>query len=76
MLEHTPLWHLVLSEAEARGGGTRLGPVGGRIVADQLLGLLLADDESYLRVQPDWSPAGVLRPRSRRWPTVRYALGR
>ena len=68
---------LVLCEAEARGGGTRLGSLGARIVAEQLVGLLHGDDESYLSVRPDWSPAGVLR---RRFATVadfvQYALGR
>ena len=57
VLEHTPLWLHVLAEAKARGaGGKQLGPVGGRIVADQLVGLLLADDASYLRVAPGWTP--------------------
>ena len=53
----TPLWLYVLKEAQARGGGDRLGPVGGRIVAEVLIGILRNDPESYLAVEPDWRPA-------------------
>ncbi len=35
----TPLWFYILKEAEHRGGGDPLGPVGGRIVAEVLIGL-------------------------------------
>lgn len=52
----TPLWLYVLKEAEHRGGGDRLGPVGGRIVAETLIGLLRADPTSYLSLQPQWQP--------------------
>ena len=52
----TPLWFYVLKEAEHRGGGDRLGPVGGRIVAEVLIGLLRADPASYLSLAPDWQP--------------------
>ncbi len=52
----TPLWYYVLKEAEVRAGGEHLGPVGGRIVAEVLLGLLDADPGSYRRVDPDWRP--------------------
>jgi len=52
----TPLWFYVLKEAEHRGGGDRLGPVGGRIVAEVLIGLLRADPASYLSLEPDWQP--------------------
>ena len=38
------------------GGGERLGEVGGRIVAEVLLGLLDADPESYRAQAPDWEP--------------------
>ncbi|MBV1855092.1 peroxidase family protein [Catellatospora tritici] len=50
----TPLWFYVLKEAEHRGGGDRLGPVGGRIVTEVLIGLLRADPASYLSLEPDW----------------------
>ena len=52
----TPLWFYILKEAEHRGGGDRLGPVGGRIVAEVLIGLLRADPASYLSLEPDWEP--------------------
>lgn len=34
----------------------RLGPVGGRIVAEVFLGLLAGDQTSYLNLDPTWSP--------------------
>ena len=50
----TPLWYYVFKEAEVRAGGQHLGPVGGRIVAEVLLGLLDADPGSYRSSQPGW----------------------
>jgi hypothetical protein len=52
----TPLWIYVLNEAQHHGGGDRLGPVGGRIVAEVLIGLLRADPASYLNGEPGWRP--------------------
>jgi hypothetical protein len=52
----TPLWLYVLREADVRGGGERLGEVGGRLVAEVLLGLLDADPESYRVLDPGWEP--------------------
>jgi len=54
--EGTPLWFYVLKEAEHRANGDGLGPVGGRIVAEVLIGLMRADPASYLSVAPDWRP--------------------
>jgi hypothetical protein len=51
----TPLWYYVLREAEV-GGGEQLGPVGGTIVAEVLVGLLQGDPLSYLRQRPGWKP--------------------
>jgi Animal haem peroxidase len=51
-----PLWFYVLAEAETDGGGRHLGPVGATIVAEVLLGLLDADPESFLSVDPTWTP--------------------
>jgi hypothetical protein len=56
LLEATPLWYYVLCEAFQRSLGERLGPVGGRIVAEVLLGLLQADPQSYARQWPRWKP--------------------
>lgn len=52
----TPLWFYILKEAEHRGEGDRLGPVGGRIVAEVLIGLLRADPSAYLSREPCWKP--------------------
>jgi hypothetical protein len=54
-VESAPLWYYVLKEAEA-GGGDRLGPLGGRIVAEVLLGLLKGDPFSFVNVEPAWVP--------------------
>ena len=54
--ESTPLWFYVLREAEVKEEGKRLGPVGGRIVAEVFVGLLEGDPMSYLRQDPDWTP--------------------
>jgi hypothetical protein len=53
---HAPLWFYVLKEAEVEGGSARLGRVGGRIVAEVLIGLLCGDPLSYLSVDPTWVP--------------------
>jgi hypothetical protein len=37
-------------------GGSRLGDVGGRIVAEVLIGLVAADNQSYLVQDPNWRP--------------------
>ena len=52
----TPLWYYVLAEAKATAGGIHLGPVGGRIVAETLIGLLRADPTSYLSIYPRFRP--------------------
>jgi Animal haem peroxidase len=52
----TPLWLYVLLESSARRAGDRLGEVGGRIVAEVLHGVIAADPESYLALEPAWSP--------------------
>ncbi|WP_374685929.1 heme peroxidase family protein [Promineifilum sp.] len=52
----TPLWFYVLREADVCEGGQRLGPVGGRIVAEVFIGLLQGDALSYLRQDPHWTP--------------------
>ena len=53
----TPLWYYVLREAEVVYDGLHLGPVGGRIVAEVILGLLRADRHAYLSAAPHarWS---------------------
>ena len=52
----TPLWYYVLKEAELIEDGLHLGPVGGRIVGEVIVGLLQSDPESYLSYDPRWRP--------------------
>ncbi|HEX9381034.1 MAG TPA: heme peroxidase family protein [Gaiellaceae bacterium] len=52
----TPLWYYVLREAELRADGLTLGKVGGRIVAEVLIGLIQSDPSSYLVQEPTWTP--------------------
>ena len=55
--ENTPLWYYILKEAEQRGGGERLGPVGATIIAEVFVGLVHGDHQSYLwRKGKDWKP--------------------
>ena len=56
MEKSTPLWFYILKEAEVMEKGLRLGPVGGRIVGEVFIGLLKADETSYLAAQPRWKP--------------------
>ena len=48
----TPLWFYVLREADVLEDGQRLGPVGGRIVAEVIIGLINGDRDSFLRQDP------------------------
>jgi hypothetical protein len=53
-----PLWYYILKEAELPPyNGEQLGPVGGRIMAEVLVGLLQRDPNSYLYLDPSWKPA-------------------
>jgi hypothetical protein len=52
----TPLWYYILAEAKATTDGLTLGPVGGRIVTETLIGLLRADPNSYLSNDPGFTP--------------------
>jgi hypothetical protein len=56
----TPLWYYILREADACTGGHRLGPVGGRIVAEVLVGLIDADPTSFRKNSPEWRPKKTL----------------
>jgi hypothetical protein len=57
-IEDAPLWYYVLGEANHENDGNYLGPVGSRIVAETLVGLIEADPTSY-RNQADWRPTLV-----------------
>ena len=52
----TPLWYYILREAEVRNDGERLGDVGGRIVAETLVGLIDADPSSFRTLDAGWTP--------------------
>ena len=52
----TPLWIYLLKEADALHDGDRLGPVGGRIVGEVLVGIIDADPESFRSVDRSWRP--------------------
>ncbi len=62
--QHTPLFYYMLKESALvpnadigkNTGGFHLGPVGGRIVGEVVLGLLQTDPASYLVQRPDWTP--------------------
>ena len=57
---NAPLWYYVLAEAQQAfvkdDTPIRLGPVGGRIVAEVFVGLLLGDTHSFLRQDPLFQP--------------------
>lgn len=55
--QNTPLWYYILKEAEQRGGGKKLGPVGATIVAEVFVGLVHGDHTSYLWLKgKSWKP--------------------
>ena len=67
--DNAPLWYYVLAEAQhywfkrASKVGSKgdaepvtLGPMGGRIVAETLIGLAAGDGHSYLVQDPNWEP--------------------
>ena len=55
--DETPLWYYILREAAVCCDGDRLGPVGGRIVGEVLVGLLDLDVDSVRHAPEDWAPA-------------------
>jgi len=52
----TPLWFYIFREAEHRAGSTTLGPVGGRICGEVIIGLLQSDPGSFLNKSGGFSP--------------------
>jgi hypothetical protein len=52
----TPLFYYILREAHLLAAGRTLGPVGGRVVGEVLIGLMQLDRNSFLRAQPRWRP--------------------
>jgi hypothetical protein len=81
-----PLWTYILAEAMAHKTPVKLavqedisvntpqlGPVGGRIVAEVLLGLLFGDSHSLLSLDPGWTPPAGAKYALK--DLVRYSLG-
>ena len=84
-----PLWTYILAEAiqhqvdmpipvkpPRKVTTPQLGPVGGSIVAEVFLGLMFADEESYLSTQkhePRWTPNGAKDYKLKDF--VKFALG-
>jgi hypothetical protein len=62
---NAPLWYYILAEAQQQfvndDSPIRLGPVGGRIVGEVLIGLMLANSNSFLRQDPLFRPLEALR---------------
>jgi hypothetical protein len=68
-VNNCPLWTYVLAETvesnvvfkttkgDKKIKTRKLGPVGGRIVAETFAGLLLGDTSSYLVLNPLWTPS-------------------
>ena len=58
--DNAPLWYYILAEAqqEFQNNNTpiHLGPVGGRIVGEVFVGLMMADSHSFLRQNPSFKP--------------------
>lgn len=52
-----PLWYYILKEAELEPvSGKQLGPVGARIVGEVFVGLAKGDPNSFVNVDPMWTP--------------------
>ena len=51
-------WFKRASQAGSKGDNepVTLGPVGGRIVAETLIGMVYGDGHSYLQQDPNWEP--------------------
>ena len=67
--DNTPLFYYILKEAELKGAGLTLGPVGSHIVSEVIQGALESDPDSYMAVAgskwqlPRWRfPSGAARP--------------
>jgi hypothetical protein len=67
--DNTPLFYYILKEAELKGAGLTLGPVGSHIVSEVIQGALESDPDSYMAVTglqwqlPRWRfPRGAERP--------------
>jgi Animal haem peroxidase len=53
----TPLWYYILREAMVLEAGEKLGPVGGRIVAETFVRMLKRDADSFVNASPAFTPS-------------------
>jgi len=86
--DRAPLWAYILSEAQVKSGGNgaspdsipiKLGPVGGRIVADVFAALLRGDPTSYLKQGGPFTPIADFTHDGRTFglaELIKVALGR
>jgi hypothetical protein len=56
LMQKTPLWYYCLREAAQMQQGERLGPVGGRIVAETFVRMLKRDANSFLNAAGGFAP--------------------
>ena len=52
-----PLWFYMLAESELKENGTRLGAVGGRIIAEVFIDQIAVDPASYLNARRPFTPS-------------------
>ena len=52
-----PLWFYMLAESELKENGTRLGAVGGRIIAEVFIDQMAVDPASYLNARRTFTPS-------------------
>jgi hypothetical protein len=68
--DNAPLWYYVLAEAQQQfkknNTPLHLGAVGGRIVGEVIVGLMLADSHSFLRQNPLFSPIEDFQSKSKK----------
>jgi len=61
---NAPLWFYILAEAQQQFVNDetpiRLGPVGGRIIGETLVGLMWNNPKSFLRIHPGFQPDPAL----------------
>jgi hypothetical protein len=55
--KRSPLWFYILAEAELAQNGLRLGPVGGTLIAEVLIGLVRRSADSIFNMAPGWNPS-------------------
>jgi hypothetical protein len=57
-----PLWFYILRDAEICQGGRRLGPLGAKLVAEVIVGILSCDKSSYIYDKTPFQPAPPIAP--------------